>query len=279
MAKRKIEVAIISDTHLGTHGCQARPLLNYLNSIEPQILVLNGDIIDIWQFKKKYWPDTHMKVVRKVMKLASSGTNVYYVTGNHDEALRKYSDFSMDNFELIDKLVLDIGDKKAWIFHGDVFDITMRYSKIFAKLGGWGYDILIRMNTFLNWLLAVFGQGKISFAAKIKHNMKAAIKFIDDFEQTAAELAIENKYDYVICGHIHKAAMREVATEQGKVLYLNSGDWVESMSALEYNDGKWEIYKYSEDDFEVEEKLKKKKKNKKAQRTLLELINPKVLTN
>lgn len=279
MAKRKIEIAIISDTHLGTHGCQARPLLNYLNSIEPQTLVMNGDIIDIWQFKKKYWPDTHMKVVRKVMKLASSGTKVYYVTGNHDEALRKYSNFSMDNFELIDKLVLDIGDKKAWIFHGDVFDITMRYSKIFAKLGGWGYDILIRMNTFLNWLLALFGQGKISFAAKIKHNMKAAIKFIDDFEQTAAELAIENKYEYVICGHIHQAAMREVATEQGKVLYLNSGDWVESMTALEYNDGKWEIYKYSEGDFEVEEKLKKKKKNKKAQTSLLELINPKVLTN
>jgi UDP-2,3-diacylglucosamine pyrophosphatase LpxH len=279
MAKRQIEVAIISDTHLGTHGCQARPLLNYLNSIEPQTLIMNGDIIDIWQFKKKYWPDTHMKVVRKVMKLASSGTKVYYVTGNHDEALRKYSNFSMDNFELIDKLVLDIGDKKAWIFHGDVFDITMRYSKIFAKLGGWGYDILIRMNTFLNWLLALFGQGKISFAAKIKHNMKAAIKFIDDFEQTAAELAIENKYDYVICGHIHQAAMREVATEQGKVLYLNSGDWVESMTALEYNEGKWEIYKYSDGDFEVEEKLKKKKKNKKAQTSLLELINPKVLTN
>lgn len=279
MAKRQIEVAIISDTHLGTHGCQAKPLLNYLNSIEPQTLVLNGDIIDIWQFKKKYWPDTHMKVVRKVMKLASSGTKVYYITGNHDEALRKYSDFSMDNFELIDKLILDIGDKKAWIFHGDVFDITMRYSKIFAKLGGWGYDILIRMNTFLNWLLALVGQGKISFAAKIKHNMKAAIKFIDDFEQTAAELAIENKYDYVICGHIHQAAMREVATEQGKVLYLNSGDWVESMTALEYNEGKWEIYKYSEDNFEAEEKLKKKKKNKKAQKSLLELINPKVLTN
>lgn len=279
MAKRKIEVAIISDTHLGTHGCQARPLLNYLNSIEPDTLVLNGDIIDIWQFKKKYWPDTHMKVVRKVMKLASSGVKVYYVTGNHDEALRKYSDFSMDNFELIDKLILDIGDKKAWIFHGDVFDITMRYSKIFAKLGGWGYDILIRMNTFLNAMLALFGQGKISFAAKIKHNMKAAIKFIDDFEQTAAELAIEDKYDYVICGHIHKAAMREVVTEQGKVLYLNSGDWVESMTALEYNEGKWEIYKYSEDNLDTEDKLKKKKKNKKAQKSLLEMINPKVLTN
>lgn len=279
MAKRKTEVVVISDTHLGTHGCQARPLLNYLNSIEPQTLVLNGDIIDIWQFKKKYWPDTHMKVVRKVMKLASSGVKVYYVTGNHDEALRKYSDFSMDNFELIDKLILDIGDKKAWIFHGDVFDITMRYSKIFAKLGGWGYDILIRMNTFLNAILALFGQGKISFAAKIKHNVKAAVKFIDDFEQTAAELAIEDKYDYVICGHIHKAAMREVATEQGKVLYLNSGDWVESMTALEYNDGRWEVYRYSEDNLDTEEKLKKKKKNKKAQKSLLELINPKVLTN
>lgn len=269
MTKRKIKVVVISDTHLGTHGCQAKQLLNYLNGIEPEMLILNGDIIDIWQFNKKYWPKAHMKVVRRIMKMVNSGTKVYYVTGNHDESLRKYSNFAIDNFELVDKLLLDIDGKKTWIFHGDVFDISMRYSKVFAKLGGYGYDILIRLNTFLNSVLDLFGHGKISFAAKIKHNIKAAVKFIDDFEQTAAELAIEKKYNYVICGHIHKAAMREVTNEQGRVIYLNSGDWVESMSALEYNAGKWNIYLYSENIPEIEIKIRQKK-----DKILMELGNP-----
>lgn len=247
MKKRKVKIVSISDVHLGTHGCQARALFNYLGSIEPEALILNGDIIDIWQFNKKYWPKEHMKVVRKVLKLVSSGTQVYYITGNHDEALRRYSDFSMNNFVMADQLTLDIDGKKAWIFHGDAFDVSMQYSKFFTRLGGIGYDFLIRLNTSLNNILQFFGQSKISFAQKIKSNVKSAVKFVSDFEMTAAELAIENKYDYVICGHIHKAQIRTIKNEHGQVLYLNSGDWVESLTALEYNNGTWEIYRYSED--------------------------------
>lgn len=246
MAKKKLDIAVISDVHLGTYGCHAKELNQYLKSIDPKILILNGDIIDIWQFSKRYWPDSHMKVVQRIIKMMSNGTTVYYLTGNHDEMLRRFSDFQMGNFHIMDKLVLEDRGQMMWFFHGDVFDITMRHSKWLAKLGGWGYDMLILLNRFANFISTkILRRGKISLSKKIKNGVKSAIKFIDDFEQTAIDLAISNEYHAVFCGHIHQPCIRNVQTEEGSVLYLNSGDWVENLTSLEYADGKWNLYKYS----------------------------------
>lgn len=253
MAKREVDIAIISDVHLGTYGCHAKELFRYLKSIKPKILILNGDIIDIWQFSKRYFPEDHTKVIRKILKFVTDGVPVYYLTGNHDEMLRKFTDFNMGGFQLLNKLVLNLDGKKAWIFHGDIFDVTMQHSKWLAKLGAVGYDTLILINSFTNWILTKMGKKKYSFSQKIKASVKEAVKFINQFEQTAAELAIEKGYSFVICGHIHHADIREIKTEKGKVTYLNSGDWVESLTALEFNNQTWSIYKYDASAFGKEE--------------------------
>jgi len=251
MAKREVDIAIISDVHLGTYGCHAKELLKYLKSIKPKMLILNGDIIDIWQFSKSYWPEAHMKVVRRILKFVTEGIPVYYLTGNHDEMLRKFTDFDLGSFKLLNKLVLNIDGKKAWIFHGDVFDVTMQHSKWLAKLGAVGYDTLIALNSFTNWCLTAVGKEKMSFSQKVKAKFKDAVKFINQFEQTAADLAVDKNYQYVICGHIHQAEIRRIdATDKnGSVIYLNSGDWVESLTALEYNDKQWKIFHYRPEDF------------------------------
>jgi UDP-2,3-diacylglucosamine pyrophosphatase LpxH len=248
--KRKIPLVVISDVHLGTYGCQAKELLHYLKSIQPKILVLNGDIIDMWSFSKRYFPVAHMEVLRYIIKMSNLGTRVIYITGNHDEALRKYSDFILGNLELVDKLILDLDGKKTWIFHGDVFDSSTKgYAKILAKLGGKGYDLLILINSFVNCILVSLGKEKRSFSKTIKNSVKKAVSFISNFETTAAEIAIEKKYSYVVCGHIHMPQMKEVKNEHGKVLYLNSGDWVENLTALEYKKEKWKIYHYKKSDY------------------------------
>ena len=259
MKKRKIEIAVISDVHLGTYGCHADELITYLNSIKPKKLILNGDIIDIWQFKKRYFPSAHLKVLRKIIGMASKGTEVYYITGNHDEMLRKFAPTAMGNFNIVNKMVLNLDGKKAWIFHGDVFDISIQKAKWLAKLGGWGYDLLILMNSFVNWCLIKIGREKYSLSKKIKNSVKGAVKYINNFEQTAAELAIENGYDYVICGHIHQPKKEIIETKQGSTTYLNSGDWIENLTALEYSFKRWRIYHYSHDKlspFFVDEDLK-----------------------
>jgi len=251
--KREIDIAVISDVHLGTYGCHAKELLKYLKSIKPKMLILNGDIIDIWQFSKRYWPETHMKVVRKLMKFVVEGVPVYYLTGNHDELLRKFADMHMGAFHLQNKLVLELDGQKAWFFHGDIFDVTMQHSKWLAKLGAVGYDSLILINSMVNWGLKLIGKEKMSFSKKVKAQFKDAVKFINSFEDTAAQLAAQNGYGYVVCGHIHQPEHRTITTEDGKVTYLNSGDWVENLTALEYVHKEWKIFKYDPVDFEGDE--------------------------
>ena len=248
--KRGIPLVVISDLHLGTYGCQAKELLNYLKSIQPKVLVLNGDIIDVWSFSKNYFPSSHMNVLRQILKMSNQGTRVVYITGNHDEVFRKYSDLILGNIELVDKLILDLDGKKTWIFHGDVFDSSTKgYAKFLAKLGGKGYDLLILINSFINWFLVLIGKEKRSYSKMIKDSVKKAVSFISNFETTAAEIAIQKNFDYVICGHIHKPQMKEVINDHGKVTYLNSGDWVENLTALEYNKKKWSIYQYKKSDY------------------------------
>jgi len=248
MPKRAVELVVISDVHLGTYGCHAKELLTYLKGINPERIILNGDIIDIWQFSKRYWPESHMKVIRKLLKFVAEGVPVHYLTGNHDEMLRKFADFNLGSLHLANKLILPIQNEKAWIFHGDIFDITMQHSKWLARLGAIGYDALILLNSFVNWCLVKAGRGKMSFSKKIKASFKDAVKFINSFETTCADLAIEKGYQYVICGHIHQPEIKDIVTEKGKVTYLNSGDWVENLTALEYKDGSWSIYRYDVQD-------------------------------
>lgn len=246
--KRKIELLVLSDLHLGTYGCHAKELLHYLRSINPKTIVLNGDIIDIWQFSKRYWPKSHMKVVRHLMQWVTKGKKTYYIPGNHDEMLRRFAGFKMGSFSIVNKLVHEFGDgKKAWIFHGDVFDVTMQHSKWLAKLGAIGYDTLILINRMVNFVSEkLFGRGKISLSKRIKNSVKSAVKFINNFEQTSADIGISNKYDYVVCGHIHHPEIREISNNQGSITYLNSGDWIENLSALEYNNNEWKIYRFME---------------------------------
>lgn len=250
MKKRNLDVAVISDLHLGTYGCHAKEIVNYLQSISPRLLVLNGDIIDGWQFSKRYFPPSHLQVIKEIMNLLDNGTRVVYITGNHDEMLRRYSGIQLSNFQLADKLVVEINGKMTWIFHGDVFDNTTKGSaKIIAKLGGFGYDWLILCNRFINWWLKKLGRPKMSFSKKIKNSVKKAVSWIADFEQTAAELAIEKGYNYVICGHIHQPQKKVVETKNGTVTYLNSGDWIENLTSLEYSNNEWNIYHYNEKEF------------------------------
>ena len=246
--RRKIDILVLSDVHLGTYGCHSKELLHYLKTIKPKTVILNGDIIDIWQFSKRYWPKSHMKLVKHMMEWMSKGTKVWYITGNHDEMLRKFAGLKLGSFRIVNKLVLDIGnEKQAWFFHGDVFDVTMQHSKWLAKLGALGYDTLILINRMANFISEkLFNKGKLSLSKKIKNSVKSAVKFINDFEQTAADIAISNQYDYVVCGHIHHPEIKEMANEHGKVMYLNSGDWIENLTALEYANGEWCIYKFDE---------------------------------
>jgi UDP-2,3-diacylglucosamine pyrophosphatase LpxH len=247
MHKRQLDAVVISDVHLGTYGCHAHQLLQYLRSIQPRLLILNGDIIDIWNFSKRYFPAAHLEVISEICHLAGNGTRVVYITGNHDELLRKYSNLTLGNFQIADKLVMEINGKICWIFHGDVFDATTKgWAKVLARLGGKGYDLLILLNSFINWTLKLFGREKMSFSKKIKAGVKKAVAWIDNFEQTAAELAIEKQYDYVICGHIHQPQQRRINTEKGSVMYLNSGDWVENLTALEYEGNEWKLYHFDE---------------------------------
>jgi UDP-2,3-diacylglucosamine pyrophosphatase LpxH len=259
--KREVELVVLSDIHLGTYGCHAEELLRYLKSIQPKKLVLNGDIIDMWQFSKRYWPKSHMQVIKHITGLLTKNTKIIYLTGNHDEMLRKFAGFKLGSFRIANKLLLTLNGKKAWIFHGDVFDVTMQHSKWLAKLGAIGYDTLILINTVVNGILARFGREKISLSKRVKDSVKTAVKFINNFERTAADIAIENQYHYVVCGHIHQPELRKIRTEKGEVVYLNSGDWVENLTALEFDGTDWKIYRYSEDKRAQSIKLPKRLKN------------------
>ncbi len=260
MQRRPVDVAVISDLHLGTFGCHANEITNYLKSISPHLLILNGDIVDGWQFNKRYFPASHLDVINEIFNMQASGTRVVYITGNHDEFLRRYSDIRIGNFQLTDKLVIEIDGKLTWIFHGDVFDNTTKgWAKILAKLGGHGYDMLILLNRAVNYSLKKMGKEKVSLSKKVKNGVKKAVSYINRFEETAAALAIEKKYDYVICGHIHQPQQKEIRTRNGNVNYLNSGDWVENLTALEYYDHGWHIYQYNECDFKDKNPLKAKK--------------------
>ena len=269
MAKREVDILVLSDIHLGTYGCHARELLQYLKSIKPKAVVLNGDIIDVWQFSKRYWPATHMMVVKHLIGLIAKEVPVYFIPGNHDEMLRKFKGFHLGSLKITNKLSLKVNDSRVWIFHGDVFDVVMQNSRWLAKLGAVGYDTLILINRMVNFISEKLGREKVSFSKKVKNSVKSAVKFINDFEDTVCKIAAENQYDYVICGHIHHPEIKDVTTPHGTVTYMNSGDWIENLTSLEYTAGKWSIYHYQTDLVAQSIDIDKKKQNKESAKAMM----------
>ncbi len=247
MKKRKIDLAVVSDIHLGSARCHAEELLAYLSSINPGTLVLNGDIIDTWELKNKYFPPAHFKVLKKILSMAAGGTEVYYLCGNRDQEVGRFSKLSMGNLHIRNKLVLELDGKKAWFFHGDVFDLSIRQSKWVARLGSRGYRLLLLLNRQVNRGLKRLGKEPVSRAKSIREGKGKAGRYAVEFEKTVTSLAIEKGYHYVACAHIHQPKKAWVETPHGKTLYLNSGDWVEHLTALEYAFKRWKLYRYNED--------------------------------
>nr|WP_253201498.1 UDP-2,3-diacylglucosamine diphosphatase [Sphingomonas quercus] len=230
----------ISDTHLGTPGCNAELLLDFLRSIDCETLYLVGDIVDGWQLRKGwYWPPLHNEIVRCILKQAKNGTRVVYLPGNHDEAFRDYAGLNFGGIELLPDIIHITADgRRLLILHGDIFDGVVLYARWLAFLGDSAYELLLKSNRLVNAVRRRFGMPYWSLAAHLKKRVKNAVQFICSFEEAVAHAAAEAKVDGVVCGHIHSAEIRQF----GAITYYNDGDWVESCTALvEHADGKMEI--------------------------------------
>jgi len=235
----------ISDTHLGTAGCNAELLLDFLKSVDCEMLYLVGDIVDGWQLRKGwYWPSRHNDVVRCVLKKAKHGTRVIYVPGNHDEAFRGYVGLNLGGIELAHEAIHMTADgRKLLVIHGDEFDGVVLYARWLAFLGDSAYTLLLKMNRVLNWFRRRRGLPYWSLSSHLKKKVKNAVQFISSFEEVVAHAAHERGADGVVCGHIHSAEIRQI----GNVTYYNDGDWVESCTALvEHDDGRMEIIDWAE---------------------------------
>ena len=240
--KRNLDILVISDLHLGTYGSEADEVLAYLNTINANKIVINGDFVDIMLFNKRFWPSSHMKVIKYFLDLISQGKEIYYVTGNHDELMRKFLNFKIQNFKIVNQIVLETAKGKVWIFHGDVFDFSIQ-TQWLTKLAGFLYDYMIIFNSWINKkIMRPLGRKRLNFSKTIKSNVKTAVQYFANFEMKAAEVAQKNGYKYVVCGHIHTPKIESFNINGEEVIYMNSGDWLESLSSLEYADNKWSIY-------------------------------------
>ncbi|MDY0743431.1 UDP-2,3-diacylglucosamine diphosphatase [Paucibacter sp. R3-3] len=234
----------ISDLHLGTPGCQAEALLEFLRDVECETLYLVGDIIDGWQLRRNwYWPQAHNDVVQKLLRKARKGTRVIFVPGNHDEFARKYVEHSFGGVEVMDEAIHVTADgRRLWITHGDLFDGVIQCAKWLAYVGDFAYEFTLKVNRHFNRLRAKLGMPYWSLSRYLKLKVKRAVSYVSDFEVAVAREARKRKVDGVVCGHIHHAEIREI---EG-VLYCNDGDWVESLTALvEHPDGRLEILDFS----------------------------------
>jgi len=220
----------ISDVHLGTPGCQAKYLLDFLKHNESDTLYLVGDIIDGWRLKKSiYWPQSHNDVVQKILRKARKGTEVVYVPGNHDESIRQFLGLSFGEIKVVPEAIHTTADgRKLWITHGDLFDGVMQYAKWLAYVGDNLYSLILYFNRYLNLLRVRMGMQYWSLSQYLKHQVKNAVSYIADFEMIMAREARLRGCQGVVCGHIHKAEIRMI----DNLLYCNDGDWVESLTAL-----------------------------------------------
>ncbi|WP_298185036.1 UDP-2,3-diacylglucosamine diphosphatase [Acidiferrobacter sp.] len=244
----------ISDVHLGTRGCQAEKLLDFLRTHSCEQLFLVGDIIDLWRLKIRwYWPSAHNTVIQKILRMARNGVKVHYIRGNHDPIFEFFSELT-----LTDDSIVALGDiaireeyvyhtaagLRLWVIHGDQFDAAMRYARWLTHLGDHGYTALLSLNHYLQRLLQWLGvRHQWSLSGYVKYHVKKAVQFINDYESLLAEEALRRNYDGVICGHIHHPEQKRIKNIQ----YYNDGDWVESCSALvEHHDGQMEIVHWTQ---------------------------------
>ena len=230
----------LSDIHLGTRGCKAEFLLDFLRNTESDQLYLIGDIIDGWRLRKSwYWQQSHNDVIQKILRRARKGTKVVYVPGNHDEWLREYCELQVGGVQLMKEAIHETADgKRLLIFHGDAFDGVVRYAKWLAFLGDWAYDAAIRLNHWFNLIRRKLGYPYWSLSAYLKGKIKNAVQFISNYADAVSNEARRRGVDGVVCGHIHHAEIREI----DGILYCNDGDWVESCTALvEHFDGRLEV--------------------------------------
>ena len=231
-AKTRVRTIWISDVHLGTPGCQAAALADFLGRRECEQLYLVGDIIDGWRLKQSfYWPQEHTNVVRKVLTRAKRGTQVYYITGNHDEFLRKFVDYKLDigNIRLVNEAIHETADgRKLLVMHGDMFDVITRYHRWVAMAGDTAYNAMMYANRHFNNLRRRVGLPYFSLSAYAKQKVKAAVNIVTEFEDSVSRECERRGTDGIVCGHIHHAQIRRI----GDIEYLNCGDWVESCTAL-----------------------------------------------
>lgn len=235
----------ISDIHLGTPGCQAEALLDFLRSIECDTLYLVGDIIDAWQLRRKwFWPQAHNDVIQKILRKARKGTRVIYIPGNHDEFARKYVSHLFGGVEVVQEAIhVTAAGQRLWILHGDIFDGVIQCARWLAYLGDSAYEFLLRLNGRLNSWRARFGLPYWSLSRYLKLKVKRAVSFVGDFENAVVREARKRQVQGVVCGHIHHAEMRDI----DGLLYCNDGDWVESLTALvEHADGRLEILDWAD---------------------------------
>jgi UDP-2,3-diacylglucosamine pyrophosphatase LpxH len=229
-APNRYRAIFISDIHLGTSGCKADFLLDFLKSNESRYLYLVGDIIDGWQLKKGwFWKQSHNDVIQKILRKARKGTKVTYIAGNHDEAIRQFAGLAFGDIDIVNEAVHETADgRRLWVTHGDLFDGVIRHAKWLAYLGDSLYTMILRVNHHFNQLRHRFGLSYWSLSQYLKHKVKNAVSFITDFEEVVTAEASRRGYDGVVCGHIHKPQIRDI----NGILYCNDGDWVESLSAL-----------------------------------------------
>jgi UDP-2,3-diacylglucosamine pyrophosphatase LpxH len=242
---RRYRSLFLSDIHLGTKGAQADALLEFLKEHDADTIYLVGDIVDGWRLKSGwYWPQSHNDVVQKLLRKARKGSRIIYVPGNHDEFLRDFYGTHFGGIEVCETTVHVAADGRRYlVIHGDVFDMVVRHAKWLAFLGDWAYEIALAVSTRINWVRRKLGFTYWSLSAWAKRTVKNAVNYIGRFEETLAAEAERHGVDGVICGHIHSAAMRDF----DGFTYINTGDWVESCTALvEHEDGRMEIIHWSE---------------------------------
>lgn len=241
---KKVRTLFLSDIHLGAKASNAAALLDFLREHHAEKIVLVGDIVDGWKLKRNWhWPQSHNDVVQKLLRQARKGVEMVYVPGNHDEFARDFQGRHFGDIEVVDRMIHETADGKRFlVIHGDQFDMVVMNAKLLAHLGDWAYDAAINLNRFIAGIRRAFGLPYWSFSAWAKLRVKHAVNFIGSFEKTLATEARKDNLDGVICGHIHHAA---IETLDSGITYVNTGDWVESCTAIvEHFDGRLELIRW-----------------------------------
>ncbi|MBA3709876.1 MAG: UDP-2,3-diacylglucosamine diphosphatase [Planctomycetes bacterium] len=248
MSPRQLDTVVISDVHLGTNFSRTDELEAYLRSIAPKRLILNGDLVDIIQFRRGGWKAQHDRILQLVLGFAAAGVPVYYITGNHDAALRTFSNVRFENLHLVDELELEIAGKRTWIHHGDRFDDELATPGWLHHFGAWWYDLFVDIDCLRDRLRLRAGKGRAQrrIAVWSKQFFPQVARHIARFEEMCLHKAAERQVDQIICGHIHIPCQRHETVLGREVSYLNSGDWVDNLSALEFDGADWTVASYAE---------------------------------